>query len=297
MSLERGLRRAQIKAKDFALTSPRIEVPRSFILKEFAMSGTEMIDIEDPEGNVDKFYFLKQGKYPIIIFNHLSLADVGAAVKISSLLNRVGNPHLDFNMPVSISLEGKQGLFVKTFYDAVKPWLRKQRIEVYEVARYKDRKDYGYDPTEEVNQDLHNTVYTDRGLMIFMEGEQTGGRINQQTGFENGMIEVKNYQVPEQMLSSIQFGREVAFLPIGIHGTNRLLNPDNRQLTREALECMVYQKFGADPKLATATVGPPFTSDDICKEGITPDDFEGVNTYLMKQIARLIPEDLRGFYR
>jgi hypothetical protein len=296
--MERPFKSAGIHVMDFVKNNEVFNKLAAPGYREIARSGAELFDFQDPNDYIGDYYFMRQGRYPIIILNHQSLADIAPANEISDRMNKVGNHHIEFNMPVSISINAKQGSIVRNFYNAAKPWIRQHRIEPYEVARHKDRATHGFEATIETNQELHDTVYTDRGLIIFMEGVQEGGRINPETGKLNGMVEIRNKQVPDQVKASVQeVGREVAFLPVGIDGGYRIFDPKKGMLTTDAIKKISVQKIPfTNPKLATAIVGKPFTSGEMFEDGVSIDDPITINTYLAKRIAALLPEEARGYY-
>ncbi len=304
MFAERPLRQAGKGLANKLVDSGLGEKVGSIALREVAKSATEMFEIIDPNENIQKFCgLIKEGYYPIVVSNHLSLADVGAWVKIVDAVNQNLDQPKVFNGPVSISLGGKQGKFIEMFYGAIKPWAMKDHnINLIEVARYKDRKVHQYEATTDANGEVHDTIYTDRGMICLMEGHQEGGRTNKMspTGEITGMIEVRNTQIPEQIRDSIrEVGRDVAVLPMGIEMSYRILNPNNGMLPGEAWECIAYQKLlRTDPKLATVTIGEPITGGEMQAQGLSLDNLSGMNYYLAhNHITPLISEAARGVYK
>jgi hypothetical protein len=272
--------------------------PKDILYSKLLDAAVEMIDFQDPNGYIDKYYFKRQNRVKVVYFRHLSHADAGALILTAKRLNKVGNFPINFVLPLAASLEtGDQSDKLTDFYNVIKPKLQKHRIEPIHVAREKDREEYRLARSTAENLRLFREVKRGAALMYFPEGTVEGGRRNPNTGEINGLSQVKDEFMP-QMLSRIGADQEIAFLPISVSGTNRIYDPTTANVTSEAGRIVPMQwLFRQFPKLATATVGEPFTSQDMLRSGVNLNNPQEFNNYLMYRQAEMVPSEERGFYK
>ncbi len=282
-----------------------LHFPKEALYRKLARDGADMIDVQDPFESIDEYYFLRQNRTPIVYANHESHMDGGALVKVSQLLNKPGNIPMEFKLPLAASLRtGDQSSKHTEFYNAMKPWMIENHIHPVEVAREADREKYNIKAATDQSRELLSIPSSRDGIMIFPQGSVQAGRINPETGKRFGMIEVKNDLIPRIVRRSVaQHSKDVAFLPVAIHGTYRLFDPgvpndsSTAHITREAKQSLMKKHMGFRPKLATAIIGEPFTTEELEQNGIDLRDKEAINTFLMNRIAEMLPEDARGYYR
>lgn len=272
--------------------------PKDILYSKLLDAAVEMIDFQDPDGNIDKYYFSRQNRVKVIYFRHLSHADAGALILTAKHLNKVGNLPINFVLPLAASLEtGDQSDKLTDFYNVIKPKLQRHRIEPIHVAREKDREKYGIARSTAENLRLFREIRNGAALMYFPEGTVEGGRRDPKTGLINGLSQVKDEFLP-QMLSRISKNTEIAFLPVSVSGTNRIYDPSTEDVTSEAgLTVPKQWLFRQFPKLAMATVGAPFTSYDMAQSGVNPNNPMEFNNFLMQRQAEMVPIQERGFYR
>lgn len=302
MAIERPLQQfAEFKkqALSYVNKSNTVNTLGKPVFREVAKRASGMYELKDQNNYIDQFYFLRQGKYPVVILNHQSLAEVGIAVEAADRMNKICNPKIKFNLPVAASIKSLQGGFIGNYYNAAKPWVEEHGVEIILVARQKDKKEFNMEATSEEYERIANTVFENKGLMIFMEGETEGGRIDPLTGKRKGMTEIKNKQIPNQVRTSIQqAGLEVVFLPIGVNGGYEIFDPVTKSIPFKAKMNLGAQFVPfASPKMAQGIVGRPFTSTEMFESGIDINDDQAINTFCAKKIAALLPEEARGFYR
>lgn len=279
--------------------------------RQIAKGGAEMIDFQDPNDYIGEFYFLRQNRFALAYANHESHVDEGVLIEAVDRMNGIGNPHLEFNFPLATSLSsGHQSGLLTNYYLALKPLMEKHRIHPIEVAREVDKEQYSMEGTVKEYFELMRSPQRGKGVVAFPQARVMSGRVDLATGERKGMIKVENDMLPELIRKSLRRAKKgVAFLPIGIHGTFRIYdpgiyNPSTDQtvpgtagITTEAWKVLALQRFGIRRKLATAVVGKPFTSEELFAQGVSIEDSEAINTFLMQRSAELIPKDARGYYR
>lgn len=270
-----------------------------FVRQEIAKRGAGLYNFQDPEKHVEEFVELIDGRFPVIYLNHQSHIDIGPMIKAVDKVNKISKKHIEFNLPVAVSIKKQQGEVIGNYFTAFAPWIEKHHIQIIEVSRSSDRKKYNLEHTPETVEELRNTVFGERGMILFPEGTVEGGRTNKATGEKNGMVEVRNTQLPSTTKTSIeQVGREVAYLPIGVNGGYNIFDVDNNKIPTDAIKAMLLSEIPfVKRKLATAVVGKPFTSQELITGGIDLDSVSDINAFLMKKVARLIPEEARGYYK
>lgn len=270
-----------------------------FVRQEIVKRGAGLYEFQDPKKHVEEFVELLDGRFPVIYLNHQSHIDIGPMIQAVDKVNRVSKKEIDFNLPVAVSIKKQQGEVIGNYFTAFAPWIEKHHIQIIEVARSSDRKKYNLEHTPDTVEELRNTVFGERGMILFPEGTVEGGRTNKTTGEKNGMVEVRNTQLPSTTKTSIeQVGREVAYLPIGVNGGYNIFDVDNNKIPADAIKALLLSEIPfVNRKLATAVVGKPFTSQELITGGIDLDNVSDINTFLMKKVARLIPEEARGYYK
>lgn len=169
-----------------------------------------------------------------------------------------------------------------------------------EVARNKDRKEYGMERTDEAVSELDGTVLVEgKGVVIFPEGTTQSGRRDKKTGIRSGIVEIRNKQLATLTKNSLEkAGREVAFLPVAVDGGYNIFDTTTNKIQMEAWKCIALNEIPfVERTLATAVVGKPFTSRVFEDAGISLKDSDGINSYAMKKITALLPENMRGYYK
>lgn len=271
---------------------------KDWVYGQFLDAVERWTDLQDQNEYIDEFYFLRQNKIPVVIFNHLSHADFGPILKVAGNLNKIGNPKVNASLILAKSLAtGDQSGMLGDFYRAAEPKLIKSRVSPIYVTREKDREKYKLPMDSTELRKVIGVVRRGDVLIYCPEGTVEGGRTNPETGELNGLVRVADQTLPT-ILGKEALKKELAFLPVAIQGTNEIYNPTTEKVTTDIKRDFALQLLHHHPsKIATATVGKPFTSVDMINDGVDIGNPEEFNTYLMSNIAQNLPEELRGYYR
>lgn len=292
MSKERGI---VSKMKESRVGKSAMQLVRL----EVAKRGSRLYDFEDDKNDfIEEFAQLTKGRFPVIYLNHQSHIDIGPMMEAVDRVNKKLDEPLEYNLPVAVSIKKQQGEVIENYFAAFAPWIEKHNIQLIEVSRNADRQKYNLGKTPETVEELRKTVFGKRGMILFPEGTVEGGRTNKITGEKNGMVEVRNVQLPSITKTSVEtVGREVAYLPIGVNGGYNIFDVDNNKIPIDAIKAILLSEMPfVKLNLATAVVGRPFTSQELIHDGIDLDSVNEINAFLMKKVARLLPEEARGYY-
>lgn len=294
-----SVERAQLSTIRTNILNPFESVARATRLK-MAEVSIGMIDYQDPNGFIDEFYSLSQNALGIAISNHRSHADFGVVVETARRMNKPGNFHKDVMLPLARSIPaGKQSRNIRNFYEAQTDWLRTQHVEPIEIVRDVDVERYGMAKSLEATRALYANAKPDHVYYIFPEAHVTGGRINPETGLRNGMIEPDNNLLQRITRAAIKNGTRVIYLPIGIEGTENIFDNSEgaREIPLNAFANLPATALGVGRKLARASVGVPFSSDEMFASGVSIENSDQINSFALDKVARLVSAQARGNYR
>lgn len=268
------------------------------LYSQFLDAVVRMTDFQDPEGNIDKFYFLRQNRAKVVYFRHVSHADFGPLLILAKKLNKTGNLPVKGSLIVAKSLPtGDQSEMLSDFNRVAEPKLIAAGINPIYVTRKKDRDEYKLKVNSTELKNVMRAVQKGNNVIYSPEGTVEGGRLNPATGKPNGLNKVDD-EIMATVLSREAETREIAFLPIVIQGTNDIYNPTTEKVAEGVKLEFVKQLVHHHPrKIATATVAEPFTSTDMIRLGVDLSNPEQFNTFLMNRFAERLPVEERGYYR
>lgn len=282
--------------------------------------GQAMHEIFDPQGYLGIVSEnISIGQYPIFYSNHTQHLNIAA---FREIIGRLNPRAADMYVAIAHSLvnEGQDPKIVE-FAQNLIPVMQQERIHFIPVAREKDINRLSKISKEKADQAARETIHNLRYLamtfgenagFIFFPEATTEGAVKVD-GKRSGMIEVTDNLFEWLIKISQRQGREVFFVPVGMDGTNRIIEPrtsnPHLRVKYEIVKNKIGQQLGVDlgeiPKLARVVVGKPFGLYDVWEEGCGefkngsyyfPDKKE-LNTYMMKKVAELLPEEARGFYK
>lgn len=277
------------KAVEIATTNP---FTRSLVRKLFPVvvePTIGLIRFRNLESSLDQLVdSLDQNSLLVAVSNHLTLGDAAVVVEASRNIRRRVPSIEQFYLPIAASLgAGRQGTLPQVLYEeGVKPVLEKNRIIPTEMVTDNDVQKRGMAFRASSSRQIYDPLLQKgSAFFIFAEGTMQGGRYNRK-GDMNGLQKVENQLLPNLYEKALQLGIRLVFFPIGISGTNRIVDPDSRFYTREGLGGVIGRRLGKDTIMANVLVGEPFTLDSS----------QTINDDIMTHIASLIPEEARGAY-
>lgn len=281
--------------------------------------GQEMHDIVDPQnylGVVSEK--ISENAYPVFYSNHTQHLNIAA---FREIVGRLEVRPSDMYVAIAHSLvnEGQDPKIVEFARNLI-PVMEQDRIHFIPVAREKDIEKLAEDSPEKATQAGRETIHNlrhlsmtfgeDAGFMFFPEATTEGAV--KVAGKRSGMIEVTDNLFEWIVKSSQRQGRELIFVPIGMVGTNRIIEPRTSnphlrakfEIAKDKIGHQLGVDLGEIAKLAQVVVGEPFGLYEAWEEGFGeykngrfyfPDGKE-LNAYMMKRVAELLPEDARGYY-
>lgn len=271
--------------------------------------GIETISLTSPitykEGFQDEYVkAIKEGYYPVIVANHTSHADGILIAPLANILTGVNNdiartqdPFQGFMLPLSQSLDnGEQGFLKHQFYVKSRPVLSELHLYPVLTATKNDREKRGLSKnTEEFSSDLKAGIKNNYGIAVFPEGSVTGGRRNEY-GKLNGMQPFAEDGLALVILNAKRYRKSpVAFIPVGIDGGYKIFNPQTGLPSKSAVRYGLG--FGNLPETAKLTVGKPIKSNaEPLDSLVKTKQWEEIDKVIGKNIAQLIPDELRGIY-
>lgn len=286
---------------------------------EYAQKLQELVDPQNHLGEVSNA--ISDGAYPIFYSNHnhhLNIA--GMRMVYQSLKIRPK----DLHVAVSYTLLnfGQEAKLVK-FARGIMSLLELDSVHLVPVARKKDirliKNDQGITEakkalraTESNLNFIYSTLSHNAGFIFFPETTTTGA-VKGESGKRPGMINVDNSMFGDFIKRAEGSNRELIFVPIGMSGTNRIIEPRISTPHKRALFEISKDKVGAYlgvdlgeiKPLAKVIVGEPFGVYDIWEEGVGSlqdqkfvfNNREELNMFMMKRVAELLSEEERGVYK
>ncbi len=247
-----------------------------------------------------------EGDYPVIYSNHTQHVNIAA---FRGIYNRLPIRPDDLYVATAYSLDqGDQGKSLADFTNSLKPVLESEDVHFIPLARSKDLKKYRSEKdvesarrliseTRQSQQRIMDTLQSDAGFMFFPEATTEGG-MKGEDGSRKGLQEVDNKMFSDLIGGAVRAGRNIAFLPAGIVDANRIIEPRKTDPTVRTKFQFVKSKIGLRPStLAYVNIGKVFQIEDVVSNDIDISDFNSVNDFMMRKVAELLPEDVRGFYR
>lgn len=266
--------------------------------------------VDNSERNLDTFIsHIVEGHTPEIFSNHQSLGEgvfwPALTSRIVEEVNARGRTRKfkGFYIPTAASLRsGDQGEIFKTLFGMLNPEFRKRGLFTVDVIRDKDKDSYGIRGTNRfAMRRLLTSGKRNKGIVIYPEGEVEGGRLGED-GRIKGMQEVREATTFAQFVNeSIIKSPDIALLPIGIHGSYRILDPNDYSnpltiIPRDIIQMIIGQKEVVP--VAQVSIGTPLTKsslENIMQEPLNHHEPAHIQ-FLMGQVARLLPIEARGAY-
>ncbi len=258
---------------------------------------------------------------PFVLYTHESQADgVGAAIVTENLVGlaretRRDNEIKGFVMTAAKSmLDGHQGWKLQVAFHVFNMLVSAKGLKVYGFTREKDTKQYGMiaKPIAEFKPMKRKMM---EGYMpsLLLTGIVEGGRHDEGTDPEDihGLQRLTGPDILKlsRSLVSINNGREIAYIIVGLHGGFRLQSPndDKRYPTKEGLGTYfgIPEKYIPHVQME-ANVGTIILASQIeerfgknwMQADRKKDDVlvQAVNDYVMEEGALLVPPHARGVY-
>lgn len=253
---------------------------------------------------------LKAGKNLVIVYSHQSLGDGGPALDVA---DEVGNRFPEYVKKFRYILSktignGKQGESTRNYSSGRNRFFRKHNAKALEVASSRDESEretlQGFGDTRAVMEAIKEPGVA---VMLHIEANMNGGRINEVTGEINGMghmdanvraIMMKLLGIKPKTGERVKHRTSVVFLPVGVDGSYKLYSPDTRDVTGEGWGIILQEEvasFLRDPNsfpqpVGTIRVEKPFTDDEIldCSDPIAEIEL---------RVAKAVPPHARGIFK
>lgn len=245
----------------------------------------QMMMLEDTNGALDQMAnYMLADAIPVIFANHQSFADGLALIHVTQLLTDETDIE-GFKIPSSAGAESQPlHEVLSPVYEScglypVGVYTEEEIAVLREGAARKNRTA----TIELVKAPAHNF-----GLALFPEASPNGG-IKNPDGTIRGMQQVVRDDLRgyATIYTKRYSEREVVFLPVGIHGTYEIYDPESNLPGPHAIEAVCDGTDALWP-FVDIKVGEPIPVDEIVGD---------YNTFLMSAVAKLLPEEARGFYR
>jgi len=263
--------------------------PRDLLRDWLMESVCHLFDIHFPEAYLRKAVnLIKAGAFPIIVSNHQSHADVIVHALIAErIIKETGGLLKGFRIPYAISVStGHQGKNINFLFRFLKDWFEERGLLPFPVTRDKDKSEYGItDLSRHSVPALKNAGREGFGVSILPEGTVQAGR--------------KDHYSIHRMRHGVEGGIELAkqtgnvlFLPVSIHGTYNVFNPDRRLPSLNATISTLVGLAGIHGRsLASVTVGDP-----ILRNSFPKDKGFSTTKFLMGRIAQQLPLIAQGVH-
>lgn len=276
---------------------------------------------------------VREGYLIIIGSNHRSHVDGSPVSIIQDTIMQKVNPHL----PADLTIRGGiiivaedlvkgqqghshfrhfQGPLLQTFYHAYASIIRQRHSELLPIQR--EGIPNQTPPSDQVKnlkpyRELIHAMKEKKLIMCFFEGSVTGGRKRHWWKWwsdeRNGLQPPRDNSFEDIFNTAIRSNRKVAYIPVGITGTEELLNPDTRLPSLRILlvDTWLNQFFKATkPHLKFVVDNPLRVDREIASTDnqLCPVDKHTYKKYahhiedlFMRSIANLLPEGDRGMYK
>lgn len=240
------------------------------------------------------------GYWPVMIANHQHWFDLIAIGRVVSHLRTLMNKSLPskvfrgFRLAVAASItSGHQGEDLQYLYEAAENKARSYGIEPVEVAREKDRSLFGFRRLRKAVRVLLHSKPDGYGIASFPEGSVDGGRSRIPNGDPEDIIGMIQPQPDDIALGLINASRKngdrFVIIPVGLHGSYRTMDLHIRSI--RSIRTKVIRSWLLNAPLVSEVVGMPITTDEVHASS------EDVPTFVMQQIATLVPPQAQGIYK
>jgi len=266
-------------------STPLIERPNN---QEVFDSLYKSIEVTPNDKSINKFSeAINRGDIPLVVSNHLSLVDVVGMIKIVELINpKITNENFKgFYLPYDIYDPAQDTDIVKnTLLPIIKEKCEKINIFLLPIV-------IGDAHQEELTPELEDTIDDSfkklgrlsrpdgHGLIIFPEGETTGGTLDS-SGSLIGLHPNKKGTMVDSLIKNYD-RKSISFtvLPVAVSNTNQILNHDGSTFNPSAL---------AEAKILNPILNSDFAS-------LNPQ--ENPTNLINKKIATSLNSDFAGYYK
>ncbi len=243
----------------------------------------ELLELNDPNDAIREMNSaIQDGKMPLIVVNHQSLADGPALTAITSQLDA------GFNLPVAASIDiGLQGKYIQSVNSRLDPILAQRNLFTVPIITGGDVEKREMVKGTTGLPKLVKTAQSGRGFAMFPEASVQGGRHNDGGGI-NGLVRPTH---PSAFTGWVERfanqGADPVVLPVGIDGSYKIFDPVSNSFPSSILRMLIgYEKLR---KVGTITLGKLIPFDEVKSAG-------GSDDFFMEKIAALLPEASRGVY-
>ena len=216
-----------------------------------------------------------------------------------------------FRMLIAISLNnGKQGDFLKQFFNNLSPYLEQNGVEPVFIARQEDIKQFDEsNDNANATEKILRAKEEHKGLDVLPEAVTMGGKrkVGAKTREEINGLQLTYRDRFAFLWIKLTNQEKVAFIPVSIHGSFRIFDPHLKLPTPHALLSAMIPII--PPPYVDMFVGSPITNEQvihslsqysdtdiksaiIAKKRSTIARFAG--DYLMGLVASCIPSVARG---
>lgn len=272
--------------------------------------GQRLQKLVDPNNYLDcvSDKIANRDVYPVFYSNHNQHLNIAGMREV--IQNLEFRPQ-DIYVAIAWSLvNGGQDERIVNFAKGLIPTLENDNIHLVPLARPYDisamRAERQYDDAKKALRItranigmLEQSLGESAGLVVFPEAT-TAGAVKGKKGVRPGVGRAEGNFIKDIHAKALDLGRTVLHVPIGMEGTNRIVEPrqSNPHLRAkfEIAKQLFVDQLGIDANviapLAKIIVGEPFVIED-------PNVFEvdEYNDYLMAIVASLLKESERGVFR
>jgi len=262
-------------------------------LDRFSQICDNFIDFQVPDETLkETVSVLKKGNNIALVTNHQSYFEIEAIRYFCQRLDEVSDSQISSLLFYSApAVEANIGILLETR----RPVYQQCGLTLLPVIRQVDKTNkYQDNITPEMrlktrqSLQLYSDTLKQGGCLLVHPFESTlqGGRMNLMTGEMNGLQPNKE----DNLINLIKRG--FYFLPCGIHGSNKVINPDNNQPSYDFLKAL--NNIPPLNKPVSFKTGEMISPDSSSISGLP---VEQIAHKIVLEIAKLIPPEARGSYR
>lgn len=248
-----------------------------------------------PSGLVEKYsQLVRDGSKPILCGDHESHSDGFALALAIENLQEI-QPIKGFVLPVASSfVNGSQNKWLARAYSLTRGSLARRGLHTVPYTRDVDVKNYEAIKDSRELREWVRLVGEGYSFAILPEASVQGGRHATDNSIDdiNGIKEIEDDNILSFYDLLTRHGRSAFFLPIGIHGTYRIMSPNNYRPHSSVYPTLLGL---SSRKIAEVSVGMPITVDNLGTDW--RNNKRVFNRFIMGRVAQLIPEHARGIYR
>jgi len=253
----------------------------------------QFLDIQDPQKHVaEAIDMVHHGHTLVIVANHESHADILPLIVLSRQISQATGKN--FLVPSAASLNtGHQGGAITSFFEQIEPWLESNGLQMVPFVRQRDVEQYGLGKEENGKSARRLIAARADGFNFawFPEGSVQGGR---RVDPKNPNSERFGIQEADpafgKFISKIIDQGPTVFLPVGIHGSYKLLDPDTKKPTAAVMGALGLRTIGLGEisPVVSVKVGKPFLGTEIPQATGRKRDGADVGKRIMQKLSPLV---------